>query len=301
MPCEVIRGNQINRAVKESSLAKSTFDSEQPAIQTEAKQQTSTRRPPVSQDDVGLIAFELSYTTKDLFDRFIFQRTSDVPDVIKRAYVSHAKVSFTVSSRQVATDLFSRYVDYKVALSSTELDIDLATHSLRDISYKLDEREDLRRAYFSENEYHYLFSRDAKVDEAALARLALAQESHLSKEVRKGLIVESIKAGNSEERTVFQPTLNMHRINEIKRAHGSLNDRYNAVAAEFGPEVAERLTQTWKQQAEWKSRVAEFERYRDTLKQQSLTAQAFEEALADYQSQKFSVNEIKRLKVLTSL
>ena len=190
---------------------------------------------------------------------------------------------------------------YKVALSSTELDVDLATHSLRDISYKLDEREDLRRAYFSENEYHYLFSRDAKVDEAALARLALAQESHLSKEVRKGLIVESIKAGNSEERTVFQPTLNMHRINEIKRAHGSLNDRYNAVAAEFGPEVAERLTQTWKQQAEWKSRVAEFERYRDTLKQQSLTAQAFEEALADYQSQKFSVNEIKRLKVLTSL
>ena len=42
-----VRGNQLHRAVKESSRAKSTFYSEQPAIQTEAKQQTSnTVQPP---------------------------------------------------------------------------------------------------------------------------------------------------------------------------------------------------------------------------------------------------------------
>ena len=249
----------------------------------------------------ALIPFELNYSTKDAFDRFVFARTSEVPQAVKLAYTTHAHGVFTLSTQGDAIDLFARYVDYKVALSLVELDVDLASHSLQDVSFKLDEREEIRRTYFNNTEYHYLFSQEAQVDEAALARLSVAQENTLSRDERKALIVESIKAGNSAEREAFQPTLNMHRINEIKNNHSTINDRYNAVAAEFGSEVAERFSKTWAQQAQWQNRIAEYKTFRDNLVQQSLDSNAIEKALQEYQSAHFTDNEIKRLKVLTAL
>lgn len=248
-----------------------------------------------------LIPFELNNSTKDAFDRFVFARTSEVPQAVKLAYTTHAHEVFTLSTQGDAIDLFARYVDYKVALSLVELDVDLASHSLQDVSFKLDEREEIRRTYFNNTEYHYLFSQEAQVDEAALARLSVAQENTLSRDERKALIVESIKAGNSAEREAFQPTLNMHRINEIKNNHSTINDRYNAVAAEFGSEVAERFSKTWAQQAQWQNRIAEYKTFRDNLVQQSLDSNAIEKALQEYQSAHFTDNEIKRLKVLTAL
>ena len=248
-----------------------------------------------------LIPFELNYSTKDAFDRFVFARTSEVPQAVKLAYTTHAHEVFTPSTQGDAIDLFARYVDYKVALSLVELDVDLASHSLQDVSFKLDEREEIRRTYFNNTEYHYLFSQEAQVDEAALARLRVAQENTLSRDERKALIVESIKAGDSAEREAFQPTLNMHRINEIKNNHSTINDRYNAVAAEFGSEVAERFSKTWAQQAQWQNRIAEYKTFRDNLVQQSLDSNAIEKALQEYQSAHFTDNEIKRLKVLTAL
>ena len=248
-----------------------------------------------------LIPFELNYSTKDAFDRFVFARTSEVPQAVKLAYTTHAHEVFTLSTQGDAIDLFARYVDYKVALSLVELDVDLASHSLQDVSFKLDEREEIRRTYFNNTEYHYLFSQEAQIDEAALARLSVAQENTLSRDERKALIVESIKVGNSAEREAFQPTLNMHRINEIKNNHSTINDRYNAVAAEFGSEVAERFSKTWAQQAQWQNRIAEYKTFRDNLVQQSLDSNAIEKALQEYQSAHFTDNEIKRLKVLTAL
>ena len=224
-----------------------------------------------------------------------------MPQAVKLAYTTHAHEVFTLSTQGDAIDLFARYVDYKVALSLVELDVDLASHSLQDVSFKLDEREEIRRTYFNNTEYHYLFSQEAQVDEAALARLSVAQENTLSRDERKALIVESIKVGNSAEREAFQPTLNMHRINEIKNNHSTINDRYNAVAAEFGSEVAERFSKTWAQQAQWQNRIAEYKTFRDNLVQQSLDSNAIEKALQEYQSAHFTDNEIKRLKVLTAL
>lgn len=305
-----------NQLASESQTSSSEVFSQRSSLgaQAKAEEYELEGRGPVHQaTDVGshrdsdtdiaadLIPFELNYSTKDAFDRFVFARTSEVPQAVKLAYTTHAHDVFTLSTQGDAIDLFARYVDYKVALSLVELDVDLASHSLQDVSFKLDEREEIRRTYFNNTEYHYLFSQEAQVDEAALARLSVAQENTLSRDERKALIVESIKAGNSAEREAFQPTLNMHRINEIKNNHSTINDRYNAVAAEFGSEVAERFSKTWAQQAQWQNRIAEYKTFRDNLVQQSLDSNAIEKALQEYQSAHFTDNEIKRLKVLTAL
>ena len=92
----------------------------------------------------------------------------------------------------------------------------------------------------------------------------------------------------------------MHRINEIKNNHSTINDRYNAVAAEFGIEVAERFSKTWEKKAQWQSKIADYEQYRDDLAQQTLTPGEREKMLKKYQTAHFTDNEIKRLKVLTA-
>ena len=249
----------------------------------------------------SLIPFELNYSTKDAFDRFIFARTTEDPQTIKFAYTTYVSTVFTPTTQAVASDLFTRYVDYKVALSSIETEVDLATHSLQDVSYKLDEREGIRRTYFNDTEYHYLFSQEAQVDEAALERLRIAQESTLPREERKALIVASIKAGNEAERKAFKPTLNMNRINEIKGSYSDINDRYNAVAAEFGNAVADRFVKTWEKQAKWESKIADYEKYRDNLSNLAIADSELDSALREYQSTHFTDNEIKRLKVITGL
>lgn len=249
----------------------------------------------------SLVSFKLDYTTKDAFDRFIFARTTEDPQTVKLAYNTYVGTVFTLTTQARASDLFTRYVDYKVALSSIEVEVDLASHSLQDVSYKLDEREGIRRTYFNDTEYHYLFSQEAQVDEAALDRLRVAQESTLPREERKVLIVASIKAGNEAERKAFQPTLNMHRINEIKRSYSNTTDRYNAVAAEFGSTVADRFAKTWEKQAQWESKVADYETFRESLSKQALSSSEAEDALREYQLARFTDNEIKRLKVITSL
>ena len=249
----------------------------------------------------SLTPFELNYSTKDAFDRFIFARATEDPQFVKFAYTNYVRTVFTPTTQAAASDLFTRYVDYKVALSSIETEVDLATHSLQDVSYKLDEREGIRRTYFNDTEYHYLFSQEAQVDEAALDRLRVAQENTLLREERKALIVASIKAGNEAEREAFQPTLNMHRIKEIKRSYSDINDRYNAVAAEFGSTVAERFAKTWEKQAQWKSKIADYQAFRESLSKQALSPSEEEDALREYHSVRFTDNEIKRLKVITGL
>ncbi|MDY6974853.1 MAG: lipase chaperone [Pseudomonadota bacterium] len=249
----------------------------------------------------SFIPFELNYSTKDAFDRFIFARTTEDPQTVKFAYTTYVSTVFTPTTQAVASDLFSRYVDYKLALSSIETEVDLATHSLQDVSYKLDEREGIRRTYFNDTEYHYLFSQEAQVDEAALERLRIAQENTLPREERKALIVAAIKTGNEAEREAFQPTLNMHRINEIKRSYSDINDRYNAMAAEFGSAVADRFAKTWEKQGQWESKIADFQTFRESLSQQALSPSEAEDAQREYLSARFTNNEIKRLKVITSL
>ena len=132
-----------------------------------------------------------------------------------------------------------------------------------------------------------------------MERLRIAQENTLPREERKALIVAAIKAGNETEREAFQPTLNMHRINEIKRSYSDINDRYNAVAAEFGSAVADRFAKTWEKQAQWESKIADYQTFRESLSQQELSPSEVEDAQREYLSARFTDNEIKRLKVIT--
>ncbi|WP_346993134.1 lipase chaperone [Alteromonas gracilis] len=251
------------------------------------------------------LAFVLSFAVKDSFDQFIFeqQQHADLGQLLAieviDAFQRYASKTYTPESAVFAIDLFSRYVNYKVALSSEDIEVDLSMQSLSDVAFRLDERELLRRRFFNDREYHFLFSQDAETDNAALQRLKIAQEKTLDEAQRKALIMEQINNGSQSEKRAFRGTLDMHKIQQIKHDYVDSNTRYNAIAAEFGHEVAERFLKTWEGQKAWGQRVDKYKAYRKSLADGRMSDEEVAQALRQYETSHFNSNEIKRLRVLT--
>jgi lipase chaperone LimK len=244
----------------------------------------------------NLIPFMLNIWVKDRFELFIAEHAEQAPLAVQIAYVTHSESLHTKDTHDYAVDLFSRFVNYKVALASEDVEINAVQSPLNDIQEKLDARYDLRRQFFSPQEYNYLFGSDAASDDDALARLTIAQDNTLTREAKKNSIIESLASASDSE--AFKPTVDMHRIQQIKQQYRDNNSRFSAISAEFGYEVAERFNTLWKKQGAWEQKVAEYRAHVKKLESANLSKQEYSELIREYETSDFTENEIKRLRVV---
>ncbi|MBQ4829033.1 lipase chaperone [Alteromonas sp. MMG017] len=264
----------------------------------------------------ALPVFTLYFGVKDSFDRFIFANEGASDSEVTALFSMNAKSMYEAKSAMYAADVFTRYVEYKVALADTDAEIDkvltvssestmtdvtYAGISLSDVEQKLATRDTLRLNYFSQQEYEYLFSADAAIDARALARLAIAQDRDLSREQKRNEIFGQLNALNEQEKAAFQPTLDMEKINQIKQKYVDFESRYHAIAAEFGHQVAERFSALWETQARWQQRVDAYRDYQEYVSASAMKAQAQQDALTTYRQTHFSNTEQKRLRVLVDV
>ncbi|WP_334032105.1 lipase chaperone [Alteromonas sp. P256] len=246
----------------------------------------------------NLIPFVLNIWVKDRFELFIAEHAEQAPLAVQIAYVTHSESLHTKDTHNYAVDLFSRFVNYKVALASEDVEINTVQASLKSVQEKLDARYDLRRQFFSHQEYEYLFGSDAASDNDALARLAIAQDNTLTREEKKNTIVESLAIASDSE--AFQPTVDMHRIQQIKQQYRDDNSRFSAISAEFGDEVAERFNTLWEKQGVWEQKVEDYRAHVKQLQSANLSKQEYSKLIREYETSDFTENEIKRLRVVVS-
>lgn len=243
-----------------------------------------------------LIPFVLNELVKDKFELFIAEHPEQAPLAVQIAYVTHSESLHTNDTHDYAVDLFSRFVNYKVALASEDVEIDAVQSPLNDVQEKLAARYDLRRQFFSHQEYNYLFGSDAASDDDALARLTIAQDNTLTREEKKHTIIESL-AGASD-REAFNPTVDMHKIQQIKQQYSDNNSRFSAISAEFGHEVAARFNTLWEKQGAWEKKVADYRAHVKKLESANLSKQEYTKLKREYETSNFVENEIKRLRVV---
>ena len=260
-----------------------------------------------------LPVFTLYFGVKDNFDRFIFTNKGASDNEVTARFSVNATDMYEARSAMYAADVFTRYVEYKVALANTDAEIDkvlivsnestvtditYAGISLSDVEQKLATRDTLRLSYFSQEEYEYLFSADAAIDARALARLAIAQDRELSREQKRNEIFGQLNALDEQEKVAFQPTLDMEKINQIKQRYADSESRYQAIAAEFGHHVAERFSVLWEAQALWQQRIDAYRKYQQHISASGMKEDARQDALSTYRHTHFSNTEQKRLRVL---
>jgi lipase chaperone LimK len=243
----------------------------------------------------NLISFVLNIWVKDRFELFIAEHPEQAPLAVQIAYVTHSESLHTKDTHDYAVDLFSRFVNYKVALASEDVEINTVQASLKSVQEKLDARYDLRRQFFSHQEYEYLFGSDAASDNDALSRLAIAQDNTLTREEKKNTIVESLAGASDSE--AFKPTVDMHRIQQIKQQYRDNNSRFSAISAEFGYEVAERFNTLWEKQDAWEQKVEDYRSHIKKLQSANLSKQEYSKLIREYETSDFTENEIKRLRV----
>ena len=246
----------------------------------------------------NLIPFMLNIWVKDRFELFIAEHAEQAPLAVQIAYVTHSESLHTKDTHDYAVDLFSRFVNYKVALASEDVEINTAQASFKSVQEKLDARYDLRRQFFSYREYEYLFGSDAASDNDALARLAIAQDSTLTRKEKKNTIVESLAVASDSE--AFKPTVDMHRIQQIKQQYRDNNSRFSAISAEFGYEVAERFNTLWEKQGAWEQKVEDYRAHVKKLQSANLSKEEYSNLIREYETSDFSENEIKRLRVVVN-
>ena len=242
-----------------------------------------------------LPAFILSLNTKDDFDRFIFARHGAPAVQVKNDYHQYSKLQFSDYSAQYASDVFDRYVDYKVALADENMEVTGSGTAIHDIADTLDARELLRRRFFDDHEYDILFAAEAAEDDRALTRLRIAGDPGLSAKQKKQLIFEQLESLDDHQKSGFRATLKMHKVAQIKQQFADDTSRYNALAALIGDEPAQLMVATWQKQAQWQARVERYRDYRETLTQQSLDTHMQDTLLDEYKHTHFSKNERKRL------
>ncbi len=242
-------------------------------------------------------AFHLHYGLKSEFDGFIFSHQEMSPDAMADAYrTALEKHAYSPAGEDLAHALFSRYLSYKAALSS--IDEPTQRRHIQAVADRLDAREQLRHEHFSQQEYHYLFANDAAYDEAALARLRIANDPDMDKQQKRRLISAQLATLPPAQRQSFQPSLDVNRLAELTQHGRSENAQYQAVAAEFGDDVASRMQSRLSEQKAWKQRVQAYAEWEANVhRDESLSAEDKTALIELHRTENFDDNEARRLQV----
>ncbi|WP_414828767.1 lipase secretion chaperone [Alteromonas sp. H39] len=256
---------------------------------------SASQLPSANAEDSGQ-EFSLHYGLKAEFDLFIFEHEGESPTALTEAYTNAVvKRGFTADSQAYLEALFARYVQYKVELET--LDGQAEAQDINAIASRLEARNDLRHTFFSADEYHYLFSKDAQYDDAALARLRIASDASLSDEEKQRLIETQLATLPADQQASFAPSLAVNRIDSLAKTYENPETRYQAIAAEFGHDVAQRMQEKAQVQSEWLARVKAFEQWKNDLVESGLTPEEASKLIADRRNRDFSETEQRRLRV----
>ena len=242
--------------------------------------------------------FTLHAGLKDEFDAFIFEREGLGTDAILAEY-REAKIQQGYDGEQLAAymDLFTRYVEYKVALLALEPEDGLATPDLEAITARMDALTQMRYDFFSEPEYECLFADDVAFDLAAFERLRISQDPYYSEAQKAALIEQQLAALPESQKQGFTDSMEVKALRELAIQYEG-ETLYNAASAEFGAEVAARLQATTEKRQAWQKKVKSYKQWHNALQQdQQMTDAEQQQAIEQYMATHFSDAEKKRLRV----
>lgn len=229
---------------------------------------------------------------KSVFDHFLLE----YEDRYQAMWLAFADYCAPLIACEQITSLFERYIAYKQALVVIDTQVE---NTVSAIGEKLSALKQVRHEYFSAVEIEILFGDDAHWQTSALERLAIRQDTNLSEGQKSQLLTQHFQSLDTAEIKSIKPSLQLQQVSELAQANALNNDNYNQLAAEYGPEAADRLIALAKRQKQWQQKLSTYNAKKQKL-QQTLTDAELNEAVAALQKQMFSPNELKRIHALSS-
>lgn len=281
---------QYQKSLQSQTLAEVTKGAQIDAVENkqDAKEPLSPSLPTINNEENWL-----QPELKSLFDHFLIEYEQDL-DAMWLAFAQHCDKH--LDPCQQITDLFQRYVAYKKALVAID---ENAEESLSQVTQRLAALAELRHEFFAAEEIIVLFGDERQWQQTALERLAIRQNETLSLQQKQELLALHYASLEGLARRSVAPSLQLEKVSQLATAQALALTNYNELAAEFGPEAADRLIAAADKQKAWQRKVAQFQTEKQKL-QQELTGEELMHAVQSLKQQMFEPNELKRLKVILS-
>ena len=200
-----------------------------------------------------------------------------------------------------AQRLLDLYIAFKRELLVLEQKPELSGNAVQAIRARMLAQQDLRARYFSTEEAQGMFGFDDAYDMDAVARLEVSQNPALNAEQKKQQLASLDAAMSPDLREAREASLVVVKVEqqaqELRAKGASEDDIYRMRAKAFDPEAAARLAEVDREEAVWKSRIAQYREQRGKVLQSNAQASEAERQAAILQLQQslFSPLELPRL------
>ena len=239
---------------------------------------------------------------KRLFDYYLSAVGEQSIEAITLQIRSELDRKLPPAQAQKAQRLLGLYIAFKRELIRLESQPQLVGNGLQAIRGRFLAMQDVRARYFSADETQGMFGFEDSYDMDAIARLEVSQNPALSAEEKKqqlaaldAVLPEALR----KEREATSMVVRLEQQAQALRAKGgSEDDVYRMRAKELDPEAAARLAEVDRDEAAWKSRIAQYLEQRKKLLQSQANASESEReaSLVQLQQSAFSEAERPRLK-----
>lgn len=236
-----------------------------------------------------------------LFDFFIGNATGDDPltdvfDQLSRYMEAH-RIPADVAMEVTST--LEQYLAYRQAASQ----IPLASYDAPDLAQTFDALFSLRRQYLGRQVADAFFAEEEARDRYLIARRTIKGSKSVSEASRKAQLA-ALDA--QRPRTIAQTQHNAtailrldQTVQQLRNSGAPAHKVFEARAAAFGADAAERLEQLDTRREKWQQRVNTYQQARQRLESnKGLSVHDRQEAIRELQQQQFDDHEIRRIQAL---
>ncbi|MDH5926122.1 lipase secretion chaperone [Vibrio lentus] len=234
-----------------------------------------------------------SASAKDMMEYFVSGNTELTLEEIRDNVANHHEQS---QAAVVDEALFAKYLDYKSALTTLDVQFDTSSISAEDLRALNQALLDLQTQFFSESEISILFTHDNKMREIALEKLLLKQEGLEEQEYKQRL--ESYLSEqpdyvqSSHQNQVLLQQLSSSEVLDEQ-------DKYLKRNELVGEEAAQRLEALDQQRASFENSLdIYFVERNDILNDSSLSTIEQQESIAQLRTTYFQPQQLRRVEAI---
>ncbi|MFS1441725.1 MULTISPECIES: lipase secretion chaperone [Vibrio] len=234
-----------------------------------------------------------SASAKDMMEYFVSGNTELTLEEIRDNVANHHEQS---QAAVVDEALFAKYLEYKSALTTLDVQFDTTSISAEDLRALNQALLDLQTQFFSESEISILFTHDNRMREIALEKLLLKQEGLDEPEYQQRL-----ESYLSEQPDYVQSShQNQVLLQQLSSSEGlDEQGKYLKRSELVGEEATQRLEALDKQRAAFED---SFEVYlaerNDVLKDSFLSETEQQEKIAQLRTEHFPPEQLRRVEAI---
>lgn len=245
--------------------------------------------------DKLLVDAELART----FDYYLSAMGEKSLDAIKIEAERELERKLSPAAAAEAKRLLGRYLDYKRALVDVEKNQTLTGNNAANLRARFLAMQQARNQFFSPQESQGLFGFNDSYDMDAISRMEIAENKALDarqKQEKLAQLDAAMPPALKEEREAPLRIVKAEQAVKDMRSKGaSEQDIYQFRTATFSPEAAARLAEVDREEAQWHSRISNYQQERKAILANQQSDSSKELALQQLRQARFSPAEQSRL------